>query len=203
MRKAGKRIGLCFIIAALFWCGTAISDRQRLNRELIRLHVVANSDSQEDQVRKLCVRDAVTDSLSRELKNAADVNEARIYLQEKLPVIQSTAQAVLRELGCDDQVSVSLCREAFDTRVYDTFVLPAGVYDALRIVIGEGEGKNWWCVVFPQLCIPAAATGFEEVAVGAGFPQTLGKSLVEEEGYELRFGVLDLMGKLENLLFAG
>ena len=203
MKKAGKRIALCLLIAVLFWCGTLLSDRQRLNSELIRLHVVANSDSQEDQIRKLKVRDAITNSLSEELKHVTDVNQARTYLRQKMPAIQSVARSVLQELGCEDAVSVSLCRETFDTRVYDTFVLPAGVYEALRIVIGEGNGKNWWCVVFPDLCIPAAGEGFEEVAAGAGFPQTLGKSLAGTDGYELRFGVLDLMGKLENLLFEG
>ena len=94
---------------------------------------------------------------------------------------------------------MTLQKEVFDTRVYDTFTLPAGVYEALRITIGSGEGKNWWCVVFPTLCVPATSEGFEDVAAGAGFPESLTKSLEGE--YEIRFYLLDLLGKLEGYLF--
>jgi len=197
------RVFICLLLAVFFWCGTLISDRQRLREELIRLHVVAASDSPEDQARKLEVRDAVTKSLQSDLQNIKDAEQAKQYLQAKLPYIQEVARNTLRSLGCEDGVSVSLCREAFDTRVYDTFTLPAGVYEALRIVIGEGQGKNWWCVVFPGLCIPAASEGFETVAAGAGFPEALNQSLSGESNWDLRFGILDAMGKLETILFAG
>lgn len=203
MKKIIGRIGICLLLAAFFWAGALISDRQRLNRELIRLHVVANSDSQEDQYRKLLVRDAVTKSIQHEMQNVANVEEARQYLQKNLPFIQKVADHTLKAMGCDDSVVVSLCKEAFDTRMYDTFTLPAGVYHALRIVIGEGAGRNWWCVVFPSLCIPAASDTFQDTAAGAGFPETLTSTLQEEDGYELRFAVLDLMGKMENILFPG
>lgn len=201
MKKMVGKIGICFLIVCFFWGGTLISDRQRLGRELIRLHVVAASDEESDQELKLRVRDAVSESLRSDLEKIRDVQEAKQYLQEKLPYIREVAQSTLRFFGCQDTVSVSLCREAFDRRVYDTFSLPAGVYDALRIVIGEGQGKNWWCVVFPGLCIPAASEGTAAVAAGAGFPEGLNNTLIGEEGYELRFGILDAMGKLENLFF--
>lgn len=203
MKKMIHSVGICLLLAAFFLCGTFISDRQRLRQELIRLHVVANSDTQEDQILKLCVRDAVTKSMQKELQNIADVETAKQYLMEKLPYIQNIANETLRRLNCQDSVSVSLCREAFDKRVYDTFTLPAGIYHSLRIVIGDGAGKNWWCVVFPGLCIPAASTETCAVAAGAGFPTGLINTLTGEAGYELRFGVLDAMGKLENILFDG
>jgi stage II sporulation protein R len=95
-----------------------------------------------------------------------------------------------------------LCKEAFDKRVYDTFTLPAGIYNALLIVIGDGQGKNWWCVVFPSLCIPAASETFADTAAGAGFPETLNRALTGDNGYELRFAVLDVLGNLENILFS-
>lgn len=195
------RCTACLLIAVLFWCGTLVSDRQRLRSELIRLHVVANSDSREDQQVKLMVRDAVTGSLSRELHNLTDARQAMQYMQEKLPYIRQVAEETLASAGFEMPVTVSLCREAFDTRVYDTFTLPAGVYHALRIVIGEGEGKNWWCVVFPEFCVPVSDSGFEDVAAGAGFPGTLNGALSGEDGYELRFGILDALGSLENILF--
>ena len=201
MKKLLNRVGICLILAAFVWCGTLIADRERLNEELIRLHVVANSDSDEDQSIKLRVRDAVTESLQNDLAKVADVDEAKAYLQENLPKIQAVANETLEALGCNYEAVVTLCRETFDTRYYDTFTLPAGVYEALRITIGEGEGHNWWCVVFPSLCIPATSEGFETEAVGAGFPDSLTGALTGEEEYEVRFYLLDALGKLESRLF--
>ena len=201
MRKLIRRIGFCFLLAALVWCGTLIADRQTLNEELIRLHVVANSDSDEDQAVKLRVRDAVIESLRSAMEGVADVEEAKAYLQENLPRIQQVANDTLEALGCDCEAVVTLCKETFDTRYYDTFTLPAGVYEALRITIGEGEGHNWWCVVFPTLCVPATSEGFADVAAGAGFSEELNGALTGEEEYEVRFFLLDVLGRVENLLF--
>ena len=201
MVKALNRVAVCLFLVIIFWCGTLISDMQRLHRDVIRLHVVANSDSVEDQQYKVLVKDAVTSSLQKDLRNMMDVSQAKQYLQEKLPYIQTIAEDTLKALECTDDVAVSLCTEAFGTREYDTFTLPAGIYNALRIVIGDGQGKNWWCVVFPSLCLPAAAETFADTAAGAGFPETLNCALTGENGYELRFAVLDALGKLENILF--
>ena len=106
----------------------------------------------------------------------------------------------LESLGVDAGAVATFCREEFGKRVYDTFTLPAGVYDTLRITIGEGEGHNWWCVVFPSLCLPATSEGFAEAASCAGFPEELTAALEGEEGYEIRFYFLDLIGRIENLL---
>lgn len=203
MKKLMKRVGICLILVTLVWCGTLIADRQRLNEELIRLHVVANSDSEEDQSIKLQVRDAVTKSLQSDLAKVADVEEAKAYLKANLPKIQAVANETLAKAGFDGEAVVTLCKEAFETRYYDTFTLPAGVYEALRITIGEGEGHNWWCVVFPSLCVPATTSGFADTAAGAGFPETLSGALTGEEEYEVRFFCLDALGKLENLFFRG
>lgn len=201
MKKCVKRVGFCLLLVSLVWCGTVLADREQLNEGLIRLHVVANSDSGEDQRIKLQVRDAVVESLRGAMADVADVEQAKAYLQENLPKIQKVANETLRLLGCTETAVVSLCREAFDTRYYDTFSLPAGVYEALRITIGEGAGKNWWCVVFPTFCIPATTEGFHDVAAGAGFPDSLNSALTGEEGYEVRFFLLDAIGKLENRFF--
>ena len=201
MAKIGKRIFLCLCLAAAIWCGTLLADRQLLNDELIRFHVVADSDDPEDQQVKLLVRDAVVESLSEDLSRLADVEQAKAYLQENLPKIQQIANQTLAAAGVEEEAVVSLCREAFQTRVYDTFTLPAGVYESLRIVIGEGEGHNWWCVVFPTLCLPATSEGFAETAQTAGFPDSLCGALTGEEEYTLRFYALDTLGELENLFF--
>ncbi|MBR3973806.1 MAG: stage II sporulation protein R [Oscillospiraceae bacterium] len=200
MRKALKRIAICFLAVSLVWIGSVFADRQKLKNELIRLHVVAASDSEEDQAIKLRVRDAVVESLQEEMKNLTDIAQAKAYLQENLSRIEAVANRVLRDAGCGDLATVSLAVEEFTTRVYDTFTLPAGIYDALRITIGEGQGKNWWCVVFPSLCLPATSDGFEDVACGAGFSNTLTNTLTGEEGYEIRFFLLDCIGSLENFL---
>ena len=201
MRKYLNRIGICLMIVCLVWVGMLIADRQKLRQELIRLHVVAASDSKEDQAVKLEVRDAVIGALQRELENFRDVDQAKAYLEENLPKIQTIANEVLHQAGFDRNVTVSLCVEEFTTRFYDTFTLPAGLYESLRIVIGEGEGQNWWCVVFPSLCLPATSEGFEDVACGAGFSDTLTDTL--EGDHEIRFFFLDALGTLENFLHRG
>ncbi len=192
---------VCITTVAFLWCGSVIMDRHALREGIIRLHVVANSDSAEDQQIKLRVRDAVTESLKKDLRSITDIDAAKEYLIEQLPRIKQVADDVLAAAGIEDRTVVTLCEEAFDTRVYDTFSLPAGIYDALRISIGSGEGKNWWCVVFPTLCIPATSEGFEDAAVGAGFSDRLSRTLSEREDYQVRFFFLDALGKLETMFF--
>lgn len=200
MRKCLRRVGFCLLLAAFVWGAALIRDRNLLREELIRLHVVAASDSGEDQALKLRVRDAVTESLQAELQNMADKETAKAYLQENLPKIEALANRVLRECGSEDVATVSLAVEEFAQRIYDTFSLPAGIYDTLRITIGEGAGKNWWCVVFPGLCMSVTTEEFEEVAQCSGFPDSLTAALEGKEGYEIRFYILDVLGRLENLL---
>lgn len=191
------------MIAALVWCVDILSERKMLRDSLIRLHVVANSDTEEDQNIKLQVRDAVLSSIQADLQKLSDADAAREYLQSNLPRIQKTANAVLQRVGADADAVATLGKEAFQTRCYDTFTLPAGVYESLRIVIGEGAGHNWWCVAFPTLCIPKTEDAFEDTAVAAGFSDTLSETLGEKEDHEIRFFFLDKLGQLENILFAG
>ena len=200
MRRMIGRVLFCLILAASFWTGTLIADKQTLRQELVRLHVVGASDSQEDQTMKLRLKDAIVESLRSDLAKLSDAQEAKTYLSENLPKIEAFANRFLQEAGCEDAAQVSLATEEFAARVYDTFTLPAGVYDALRITIGQGEGKNWWCVVFPGLCIPATSEGFEAAASCAGFSDSLTAALEGEAGYEIRFWVLDALGRLENFL---
>lgn len=198
MKKLLKRVLACFLLVCLVYAGALILDRQKLQNELIRLHVVAASDSEEDQAIKLQVRDAVLESLQTGLEDATDIEAAKAYIESQLPKLEAVANQVLAAAGCGDVATVSLHVEEFAARVYDTFSLPAGRYDSLRITIGEGEGRNWWCVTFPTLCIPATTEGFEAVAAGAGFSDELTGSLTGE--YEVRFYLLDLLGQLENFL---
>jgi len=203
MRRLCKRVLFCALTAAIVWSAMLIADRETLNRELIRFHVVAASDSEQDQTVKLQVRDAVLAAIREDLESVGDVREARAYLQEQLPKIQRIANETLQIAGFEPEAVVSLCREAFDIRHYDTFTLPAGVYDSLRIVIGEGAGHNWWCVAFPTLCLPAAAEGFEAVAADAGLSENLTQTLSGREKHQVRFYFLDKLGQFQNRAFAG
>ena len=201
MRKMGRRVLFCLVLAATVWCTGILADRERLNEELIRLHVVAASDSDIDQSVKLKVRDAVLKGLQKSMADITDVEAAKTYLRENLPKVTALANDALKAAGYEGNAVVTFCKETFDKRIYDTFTLPAGIYESLRIVIGEGEGKNWWCVVFPEFCMPAAGRGFADVAAGVGFSDALTGALTGEESYEVRFFVLDLLGKLENKFF--
>ena len=203
MGKYLKRIAVCALAALTIWSIGVVRDKRELQKNLIRRHVVAASDSESDQTLKLRVRDAVINTLQVDIKNLADAKQAKAYLQENLLKIEALANRVLRENSCGDQATVSLQQEAFTTRYYDTFTLPAGIYEALRITIGAGEGHNWWCVVFPALCVGATVSEFEETAHCAGISDSLTDALAGEETYEARFLVLDALGRLENFLHKG
>lgn len=201
MGKKAKCLGICLLLAASVWIWGLLRDRQYLNQELIRLHVVANSDSEQDQNIKLRVRDAIVDSLSQGMADIVDVQAAKKYLRENLSKIESVANTALEAAGVDSRAAVTLCKETFDIRNYDTFSLPAGIYESLRVVIGEGQGKNWWCVAFPSLCMGATSEEFEEAAQTAGMDDTLSETLTG--GLHLRFYLLDALGRVEKMCFHG
>ena len=201
MRKIKACFAICLFMWVLMGMCSVVSQRKLLNEGLIRLHVVANSDSAEDQKIKLLVRDAVTQSFSAQLSEFSDVEQAKEFIRNHLQEIQAVANNALKQAGVDSTVVVSFAKERFDTRFYDTFRLPAGIYESLRISIGEGVGKNWWCVVFPTFCVPATSDGFETVAAGAGFDGSLVGALEGKKEYEIRFFLLDLLGKGENMFF--
>ena len=194
LKKTLYRMGICFLLAAGVVLWTFFRDRQALQQELIRLHVVAASDSRQDQMRKLRVRDAVMAGISEDLEKIGDPAEARAYLRENLPRLQRLAETTLKALGCEDWVRVVLDREVFPRVDYDTFSLPAGSYDALRVTIGEGQGRNWWCVCYPGLCLPAAGAEVEALAEDRGLPHTAAGAITGK--YRLRFYFLDLLGRL-------
>lgn len=128
--------------------------------ELVRLHVIANSDAPKDQALKMKVRDGVLELLSqKELGGGREICLERVCAL--LPEIEERAKEVLAKNGSDDKVTAYVGTFHFPTKHYENISLPAGIYNALRIVIGEGEGENWWCVIYPQLCYGAAAGGEE------------------------------------------
>ena len=120
--------------------------------KLIRFHVIANSDSDEDQAVKLLVRDEVIDYINVQLKDATGIDEARDILKDNIEEVNNIAVNILRENGFDYEANTMISNENFPDKVYGDYLFPQGNYEAFRIIIGNGEGHNWWCVMFPPLC---------------------------------------------------
>ena len=144
-----------------------VADEAEIYENTVRLHVLANSDTEHDQSVKLYVRDAVLDEVAALMKDAATVEEAEAAINAHIGDIREKAKAALAEIGEDTTVNVTLTEEYYPTREYDGFRLPAGNYTSLRILIGKAEGKNWWCVLYPELCTSAAHAG--ETLIKTGF----------------------------------
>ncbi len=183
--EAAALLALCLTLCAGAW---AQGRQEAIRQGLVRLHVVAVSDAPEEQALKLRVRDAVLDYLGPVMAEAGDAEEAKKRLLAELDAVADVAAAAAE----GRTVRVSLGRESYPTRVYETFRLPAGNYESLRVVLGQGEGQNWWCVVFPPLCLSAAESETMQSAMSReDFALISG-----QEGYALRFRVVELWGEL-------
>ena len=196
MLKATKYLWTVSLCVFLFIVGIAIADSAALSDSIIRLHIVANSDSQKDQEQKILVRDAVLSVLADQINVSADKSAATQWLSSNLGHIEECANETLIKLGSPCKAKVSLQKKEFDTREYDTFTLPAGLYDSVCIEIGEAEGKNWWCVVFPGLCTTSGDV--KTAAVVSGMDSGLVRTICNDKEYEIRFFLVDCIGKLVN-----
>ena len=169
----------------------ALRTQDELADKVVRLHVLANSDSEEDQALKLRVRDAVLEQATAILEQSADRREAESRLRGQLLELERIAAKEIAEEGYDYPVTVNLENTDFPTKEYDGFTLPAGEYLALRVIIGEGKGQNWWCVVFPPLCT-AASADVPASALAAGFSEEEVSLITEEnQGYVLKFKAVE------------
>ena len=169
----------------------ALRTQDELADKVVRLHVLANSDSEEDQALKLRVRDAVLEQATAILEQSADRREAESRLRGQLLELERIAAKEIAAEGYDYPVTVNLENTDFPTKEYDGFTLPAGEYLALRVIIGEGKGQNWWCVVFPPLCT-AASADVPASALAAGFSEEEVNLITEEnQGYVLKFKAVE------------
>ena len=169
--------------------------------QVIRLHVLANSDSAEDQALKLQVRDRILERAQELYPERATLAEARAALEESLSELSRIGEQTVKEAGYDYPVTAQLTQCWFPTKEYEDFALPAGDYTALRIVIGEGEGQNWWCVAFPPLCLGAASQSVEEAAQAGHFDADQTALITgASEGYVLKFKGMELLGELKQFL---
>lgn len=184
-----------FLISIIFSITSFASTCNEIRTDVLRLHVIANSDSQEDQQLKLKVRDA----LLKEGKNIFNGSVTRENAEEKIrkekEKLEDTAKTVIKENGFDYNVEITVTEEFFNTRTYEKVTLPAGKYMAVRVLIGESVGKNWWCVMFPPLCIPAAQTDINL------FLDEKEVRLVETNPkYEPRFKIVEIYESIKNHL---
>lgn len=199
--KQHLRIWEISLLAALcvtFCTGLfAKAEQNRLSDQLIRLHVIANSDSQSDQAVKLEVRDGVLALLTPELEDVSSVEEAESIISSVLPALCREARLNLLRNGKFYSARAELCIEQYPTRAYDGFALPSGDYVSLKIILGEGEGRNWWCVVFPPLCMTSA----EDTDAFSGLSKDSAKLIKYEGGdYKLRFRIIELYEQLKRAL---
>ena len=169
----------------------ALRTQDELADKVVRLHVLANSDSEEDQALKLKVRDVVLERATAILEQSADRREAESRLRGELLELERIAAEEIAAEGYNYPVTVELENTDFPTKEYDGFTLPAGEYLALRVIIGEGQGQNWWCVVFPPLCT-AASADVPASALAAGVSEEEVNLITEEnQGYVLKFKAVE------------
>lgn len=192
-------ISILVLIASAISAYLPASGEEALYRDVIRLHVLAESDSEKDQATKLSVRDAVLDTVSSLTESATDFDDAYAMLCAAVPDIQAAAEARARECGTSAPVTVEFDRESYPVRYYEDYALPAGEYMSMRVVIGEGAGHNWWCVLFPPMCRTSAVdtSADEEKFFAAGFTPEEYRIIKKESPtkYRVRFKVLELLSE--------
>jgi stage II sporulation protein R len=174
-----------------------VHGEEKIYDTVVRLHVLANSDSEEDQALKLRVRDAVLDATSPLVKDCTSQEEAVEILSAHIPDLESAAAAVIRQEGYDYPVTVLLGEEEYPTRIYESCAFPAGTYVSLRVCIGNAEGQNWWCCLFPPLCLSAATAkeDNEDALIQVGLTKDQ-YGIITETGktkYKVRFKLLEVL----------
>ncbi|MDR1589637.1 MAG: stage II sporulation protein R [Oscillospiraceae bacterium] len=193
MKLKKWELALTAALALTFLGGAALAGEQgELSDKLIRLHVVANSDSPEDQAAKLVARDAVLAEMNALLDGARDRDDALERVSRNLRAAETAAR---RATGGAARATLGM--ESFPTREYETFALPAGRYMSLRVVLGDGGGRNWWCVVFPPLCAPGSdgESAIKTLSDGEA-------ALITEDsaGVVVKFKAVELVGRIRALL---
>ncbi len=183
-------VGVAVAMLAGMWLN---GEQAALAGSVIRLHVIANSDSAEDQALKLQVRDKILEQADGLCPPGADAETARQGIQAHLTQLAQVGRQVVREQGYDYPVTAAVKEVWFPTKQYEGFALPAGNYTALQVVIGEGSGQNWWCVVFPPLCLGSVTEELETAEQAGSF--TPGQSALitgESGGYVVKFKAMEL-----------
>lgn len=173
--------------------------QQGISEKILRFHVLANSDTQEDQELKLKVRDAVGVYMSDRLQEADSLEAGEDIVQEYIPEIEQVAAGIVREEGYQYTVKASLENCNFPEKTYGGYTFPAGEYEALRVVIGEGEGHNWWCVMYPNLCFAGSMYEVDEESgekLSAELTNEEYAAILESGDYKVQFKILKFMNHI-------
>ena len=192
-------VGLAFAAIALVGLRRYGQERlaQDLAAKIIRFHVLANSDSKEDQELKRRVRDCVGAYMQTELAGISGAAKSREIIRRDLWSIEREAEAVVRDAGYSYEVAASLAWTEFPVKTYGAYTFPAGEYEALRVVIGEGAGENWWCVMYPNMCFQNSVYETVDEEAGESLRQVLTpeeyEAVMEEGDYEIKFKWLSFL----------
>ncbi len=200
MEKKAFAVLLIMVSLTLVLGLLPIHGEREIYDSVIRLHVLANSDSEEDQALKLLVRDRVLELTRVLTSDCATREDAIAVINESLELYEECARGVLLENGSNQSVKAVLGEEYYPTRQYQSAAFPGGEYLSLRIKIGEAEGKNWWCVLFPPICLSAAGekkNDLENAFIAAGLTSEQYRIITENEGqgsgkYKIRFKILEI-----------
>jgi len=198
-----KKLTVIFLVLALALALVTVlpvHGEEKIYDSVIRLHVLANSDSPEDQAAKLLVRDAVLAESRTLLEGKQSREAAAAALESAKPQLEAAAAAALAAKGISCDVKVTLTTENYPTRQYEGLCFPAGDYLSLRVMLGEAKGQNWWCVVFPPLCLSAACSreDAEAAFLAAGLTDEQYRIITDTDGvkYRLRFKILEVAKEL-------
>lgn len=186
---------ISFIICITLSTYKLDSECDGIRENVLRLHVIAASDSSYDQQIKLELRDSLLLKGKEIFSGSKTKKEAEEKISDGISLMQKEADRFLKSKGYPHKATVSLGKSFFPTRVYDSFMLPAGYYDALKVTIGSGEGQNWWCVMFPALCLPAAEKKADDFD---GILTEKQQEIITEEKYEIRLWLVEKWQELEN-----
>ncbi|NCC87792.1 MAG: stage II sporulation protein R [Clostridia bacterium] len=192
-KKIETSILMAIVLTAAISLSGFAASCEGIEHSVLRMHVIANSDEKYDQELKLKVRDAVIKEGKDVFSGATDVKEAQRKIEASQDKLLEVAKRVIKEEGYDYDVRIEIGEEYFGTRSYDEITLPAGQYQAVRIIIGEGAGKNWWCVMFPPLCLPGAS---EKVEIDAVLTDGESKVVKSNPKIDARFKVVEIYEKV-------
>ena len=185
---------VCFLF--IFFGLMPVHGESEIYDSVLRLHVIANSDTDEDQDLKLKVRDAVLKESENLFSKCTTRDEAITVVNENIEYLEKVAQRTVIEEGYDYHVSIEFTEEEYPTKNYESFCFPSGKYLSLKIMIGKSEGQNWWCVLFPPMCVSAASkTNSEDAFVSVGLSKDQYGIITETESptYKVRFKILEVI----------
>ena len=195
MNTLEKSIVLGFIITVLFSFTSFEKNCESVTDKVLRLHIIANSDYEYDQSLKLKVRDRILNYSGEIFKSASNKDDAQVAASENIDGIKRVALDEIHSQGYDYPVNVEITNMYFTTRTYDTVTLPAGNYDAIRISIGEGKGHNWWCVMFPQLCLGSSR---KDEVVDEVLSTEESNIVKGKDRYEIKFKIVEFFQSIKN-----